>query len=163
MPYCKGKILLIQVVSIVGRMTNVMKDLQQTSFCIPLVDKYSPIAYKIENKVYRYSKIAKHAGIKTVLQYTLSTAYIIQGRIVVKRIKKTCHRCSLFAKRTVDVSKSPVSDNNLIIAPNFYYTQVDLQGHSKHIHSTTRETQSKYGYVHPAAQQHRQYKSNGRL
>ena len=107
-------------------MTNVMKDLQQTSFCVPLADRYSRMAYSIVNEVHWYSKIAKHTGIETVLRCTLSTAYITEGREDVKKVKSDCHRCSLLAKRTVEVSMGLVSDYNLTIALAFYYTQVDL-------------------------------------
>ena len=60
-------------------MTNVMKDLQQTSFCAPIIDKHSPLAYSIVNEIHWYNNIAKHAGIEKVLQCTLSIAYIIEG------------------------------------------------------------------------------------
>ena len=51
--YYRGRILPNQDASVVARMTNVIKDLQQTSFCLPLVDKYSPMAYSIVNEVHR--------------------------------------------------------------------------------------------------------------
>ena len=106
-------------------MTNVMKDLQQTSFCVPIIDKHSPLASSIVTEIHWYN-IAKHAGIETVLRCTLSIAYIIEGREIVKKVKKDCHRCRLLAKRTIEVSMGPVSTYNLTIAPAFYYTQVDL-------------------------------------
>ena len=75
-----------------------------------------------------YDKIAKHAGIETVLRCTLSTTYIIEKREVMKKVKKDCHRCRLLAKRTVKASMGLVSDYNLTIAPAFYYTQEDFAG-----------------------------------
>ena len=65
--YYTGRILPNQNVTVVGRMTNVMKDLQQTSFCVPIIDKHSPLEYRIVNEIHCYSNIAKHAGIETVL------------------------------------------------------------------------------------------------
>ena len=107
-------------------MTNVMKDLQQTSFCVAIINKRSPLAYSIVNEIHWYNNISKHAGIETVLRCTLSIAYIIEGREIVKKVKKDCHRCRLLAKRTIEVSMGPVSTYNLTRAPAFYYTQVDL-------------------------------------
>ena len=47
--YYTGRILPNQNVTVVGRMTNVMKDLQQTSFCVPIINKHSPLAYSTVN------------------------------------------------------------------------------------------------------------------
>ena len=57
--YYTGRILPNQNVTVVGRMTNVMKDLQQTSFCVPIIDKHSPLAYSIVNEIHWYNNIAK--------------------------------------------------------------------------------------------------------
>lgn len=108
-------------------MTNVMKDLQQISFRVPLVDKYIQQWHAaLETK--SVGEIAKHAGIETVLRCTLSTTYVIEKREVMKKVKKDCHRCRLLAKRTVKASMGLVSDYNLTIAPAFYYTQEDFAG-----------------------------------
>ena len=64
-------------------MTNVMKDLQQISFCVPIIDKHSPLAYSIVNEIHWYNNTVKHAGIETVLRRTLSIDYIIEGREIV--------------------------------------------------------------------------------
>ena len=57
--YYTKRILPNQNVTVVGRMTNVMKDLQQTSFCVPIIDKHSPLAYSIVNEIHWYSNIVK--------------------------------------------------------------------------------------------------------
>ena len=51
MLYYTERTLPNQTGSIVIRMTNVMKDLQQTSFFVPLVEKYSPLSYSIVQSV----------------------------------------------------------------------------------------------------------------
>ena len=107
--YYTGRILPNQNVTVVGRITNLMKDLQQRSFCVPIIYKHSPLAYSIVNEIHWSNNIAKHAGIETVLRCTLSISYIIEGREIVKKIKKYCHRCRLLAKRTIEVSMGPVS------------------------------------------------------
>ena len=55
-------------------------------------------------------------------------AYIVEGRELVKRLRKDCPRCRNLAKRKVDVIMGPVSKVNLTIAPAFYISQVDLFG-----------------------------------
>ena len=105
-----------------------MKDLTATTFCVPVLEKHSPIAYSIISEVHWYNQNAKHGGVETVLRYSNLTAYIIEGRELVKRIKRDCERCKILAKRTTEVSMGPVSTTNITIAPAFYYTQVDLAG-----------------------------------
>ena len=123
-----GRILPTNEVTIVGNFTSAMKDLSSTSFCVPVIDKHSPVAFSIVNEVHWHNTVAKHAGVETVLRYVLKTAFIIEGRSLVKMIKKSCERCRYLAKRTIDVAMSPVSQYNLTIAPAFYVTQVDLAG-----------------------------------
>ena len=124
--YYSGRILPNQNVTVVGRMTKVIKDLKQTSFCVPIINKHSPLAYIIVNEIHWYNNIAKYAGIEAVSRCTLSVAYTIEGREIVRKVKKDCHICRLLAKRAIEVSMGPFSNYNLTIAPVFYYTQVDL-------------------------------------
>jgi len=46
-----GRILPSENVTVVGKMTSVIKDLCLTSFCVPIIDKHSPIAYSIINEI----------------------------------------------------------------------------------------------------------------
>ena len=123
-----GRILPTQNVSIVGRMTEAMKDLTAITFCVPVLEKHSPIAYSIISEVHWHNQNAKHGGVETVLRYSNLTAYIIEGRELVKQIKRDCERCKILANRTIEVSMGPVSTTNITTAPAFYYTQVDLAG-----------------------------------
>ena len=47
-----GRILPTDDITILGRATDVMKDLTSTMFCVPLVDKNSPLAYSITNDIH---------------------------------------------------------------------------------------------------------------
>ena len=80
-------------------MTEVMKDLCSSTFCVPLVYKHSPLAYSIVNEIHWHSAAAKHSGIETVWRYVLKTAYIISGRNLAKKIKVQCERCRHLRKR----------------------------------------------------------------
>ena len=126
--YYSGRILPNQHVSSVTSMSDIMRDLSSTTFCVPLIDKHSPLAYSIVNEIHWYHDVAKHSGVETVLRYTLNHAYIIDGREIVKRIRKSCERCRILLKRSFNVSMGPVSSYNLTIAPAFYISQTDLAG-----------------------------------
>ena len=87
-----------------------------SSFCVPLVEKYSPLAYAIINEVHWYNDDAKHSGNETVLRNVQKIAYITEGRSLVKKFRKECPRCKLLNKKAVDVAIGPISTNNLCIA-----------------------------------------------
>ena len=80
------------------------------------------------NEVHWYENSAKHAGIETMLHHILKRVYIIEGRQLVKMIKRLCERCRYLTKRTIAVAMGPISRYNLTIAPAFYITQTDLAG-----------------------------------
>ena len=123
-----GRILPNDEITILGKATQVMKDLTATSFCVPLVEKVSPVAYSVVNDIHWHHETAQHCGIETVWRYVLMNVYIIEGRSLVKKIRKSCERCRYLEKKTLDVAMGPVSRYNLTIAPAFYITQVDLAG-----------------------------------
>ena len=77
--YYTGRILPTQEVSAVSTMTGVMKDLAVTTFCVPVIDNHSPLAYSIVNEVHWYSKVARHKGVETVLRYLTQYCFILKG------------------------------------------------------------------------------------
>ena len=136
-----GRILPSESVSIVGRFTEAMKDLIPSTFCVPVVNKHSPIAYSIINDIHWYNENVSHRGSETVWREVLKTAYIIEGREIVKNFRNRCERCRYLRKKQIEVVMGPVSTFNLTIAPAFYITQVDLAGpftaYSQHHKRTT--------------------------
>ena len=118
-----------------------MQDSSAATFCVPIVDKHSPLAYAIINDIHWNNKVAQHSGVKMVWRYVLKKAYIIEGRSIVKNIKRLCQRCRYLKKKTIDIIMGPVSEYNSKIAPAFYINQVDLTGpfkaYSKHNKRTT--------------------------
>ena len=64
--YYNGRILPTEKIQAASEMTEVMKDLCSSTFCVPLVYKHSSLAYSIVNKIHWHSAAAKHSGIETV-------------------------------------------------------------------------------------------------
>ena len=126
--YYSGRILPTQQISASTKLTDTMLDLTATTFCVPLVMKSSAVALSIVNDVHWHHEIARHAGVETVLRYILQYVYIIEGRELVRFVRKNCIRCKLILKRTLNVSMGPVSQHQLKIAPAFYATQTDIAG-----------------------------------
>ena len=123
-----GRILPTDDMTIAGRYTNAMLDLAESTFCVPIIDKYSPIAYSIISNVHWNDKDVKHKGVETVWRQILKCAYVIEGRNIVKLFRKNCERCRYLNKRRIEITMGPISPTNTMIAPAFYATQVDLAG-----------------------------------
>ena len=126
--YYTGRILSTQKVTFVESFSDTMRDLSSTSFHVPIIDRHSPLAYSIVNEIHWHHDVAKHSGVESTLRYVLQHAYIIEGRELVKCIRKTCIRCKILLKRTLNVSMGPVSEYNLTVAPAFYVCQTDIVG-----------------------------------
>ena len=126
--YYSGRILPTQKVSSAVTLTDTMLDLSNTTLCVPLVLKSSPVARSIVDEIHWYHDVAKHSGVETVLRYTMKYAYIIEGRDLVRNVRKNCIRCKLIMKRTLNVSMGPISPYQLKIAPAFYTTRTDIAG-----------------------------------
>ena len=64
-----GRILPTNSTLITGSMTNTMQDLTAATFCVPIFDKHSPLAYAIMNDIHWNDKVAQHSGVETVWFY----------------------------------------------------------------------------------------------
>ena len=105
----KGRILPSQQINSVAPLSEAMKDLASTSFCIPIVDKFSPVALGVINDVHWNHKVARHAGVETVMRYVMLKCYIIDCREIVRMVGKACLCCLYLRMRTLTVSMGPVS------------------------------------------------------
>ena len=126
--YYSGRILPSQQFTNKLDLSDVCIDLSTSTFCVPLVDKYSPLAYAIINEIHWYHDDARHSGDDTVFRYVQQIAHILDGRSLVTSIRHDCARCRFLRKRALDVAMGPKSNYNFCIAPPFYISQVDLFG-----------------------------------
>ena len=110
------------------RLADVCTDLTSSTFCVPILDKYSPISYSIINEVHWHSEDARHSGSETVWRFVQLIAFIIEGKPLVKTFRDECPRCRYLKKKAIDVAMGPVADDHLKIAPPFYACQVDICG-----------------------------------
>ena len=126
--YYTGRILPTQEIGGDPTMCDVCLDLVKSSFCVPIVDSLSPIAYSIASEIHWYHSDVRHSGLESVLRETNKLVFIIGGRGLLKLIKDSCARCRFLHKREVEVAMGPKHESNLCIAPAFYNTQVDICG-----------------------------------
>ena len=118
--YYTGRILPEQNIESVVKMTDIMKDLSNTSFFVPIVDAQSPIAYSVINEIHWDHAVANHSGVETVYRYVLQVCYIINGRNLVELYRKNCEGCRYLAKRTIDIAMGPVSSQSDHCSSLFY-------------------------------------------
>ena len=109
-------------------MSSVMSDLCSTSFCVPIVDQYSPIAWSLTYEIHWYDNLVSHSGAAATSRRVKEYAYVVGVKDIAESFRKFCGKCRLMAKKTIDVGFGPLSEYQLNIAPAFYVTQVDLMG-----------------------------------
>jgi len=59
-----GRILSDSKITIVGRFTDAMLDLSSTTFCVPVIDRNSPIAFSIISDIHWNNRITKQLFVK---------------------------------------------------------------------------------------------------
>ena len=123
-----GRILSTQEISGQVTLCDTSFDLSKTSFCVPIADNLSPVAYAVANEIHWYCSDVEHGGVESLLRQTQCTIYIIGGRNLIKSMKKACAQCRLLEKKQVEVAMGPKHENSLCIAPAFHNTQVDICG-----------------------------------
>ena len=84
---------------------------------IPVIDRYSPLAYSIALHV--HWDIVKHKGMEICNRMCLGHVHIIQGASLHRELGEQCIRCKIFRKMYLEVSMSLVSDHQLRICPPF--------------------------------------------
>ena len=93
---------------------------------IPVLDRFSPLSYSIAQ--YIHWTVGKHRGIETSNRLSLEHVSIIQGMTLYRELAEECIRCHMKRKGFVEVPMGPIAQEQLMIAPPFYVTMVDLFG-----------------------------------
>ena len=126
--YYSGRILPDQQFGGNPHLCEVALDLCRSSFCVPVMDQFSPVAISIALDVHWNHPDVKHRGIAAIYRQMLKVAYIFGGFTLATSIKHGCKRCRILNKNSIDVAMGPIQDVNLCIAPAFYSSQVDIFG-----------------------------------
>ena len=105
---------------------EVMFDLSPVSFCKPIVDRHSPVAYAIMLET--HWRTVHHLNATTTYRESLGTVFTIKGRELAHEIKETCSFCKRFKAKLLEVEMGKIHEARLTIAPPFTLCQVDLFG-----------------------------------
>ena len=101
----------------------------------------------VVNEIHWHLDAAKHSGVETVWRYVLKLGYIMQGRDLVKKVKKNCERCIYLNQKAIIIEMGSISVHNLRKAPAFYATQVDLCGPFKAYSPNNKRTTIKIWFA----------------
>ena len=126
--YYSGRILPGQKFEGIPELCETALDLCSTTFCVPLMDSYSPVAISIALEIHWYHPDVAHRGVESLHRQVQRTAHIIGGFNLVVMIKEGCRKCRILNKQSIEMAMGAVQDVNLCIAPAFYATQVDICG-----------------------------------
>ena len=145
--YYSGRILPEQQFEGYPDLCTSALDLCRTSFCVPIMDQFSPVAISIAIDVHWNHPDVRHRGVAAIYRQMLKIAYIIGGFNLATSIKQGCKKCRVLYKKSIDVAMGPIQGVNLCIAPAFYASQVDIFGPFKAISTTNKRATIKVWFV----------------
>ena len=93
---------------------------------IPVLERYSPLSYSIAQHV--HWDVGRHRGIETTNRLSLEQVSIIQSMTLYREIASECIRCHMKRKKMTEVPMGPAAEEQLVVAPPFFITMVDLFG-----------------------------------
>ena len=145
--YYSGRILPDYSFEGYPELCEVAIDLCRTTFCVPVMDQYSPVAISIALEVHWHHPDVRHTGIESMLRQTLAIAYIIEGRKLTKSLKQGCHKCRILNKAAENALMGPIQNINLCIAPAFMASQLDIFGPYKSFSNVNRRATVKVWFL----------------
>ena len=101
-------------------LSNACLDLAANSFHVPLVDRYSPLAFSIINEVHWHHADAWDSRGDTVFRYALQIVYVVEGRGLVNTIRSDCVRRRYLKTGYQEVDMGHKSDDDFCLARPFY-------------------------------------------
>jgi len=126
---------------------KVMFDLAPASFCVPVVDRYSPVAYSV--MVEAHWSAANHLNATTTYRESLKKIYVLKGRDLAQEVRDSCVFCRRFKAKLLEVEMGQIHQSRLTIAPAFTLCQVDLLGpYSAQCEHNHRSTVKVWGVIY---------------
>ena len=103
-----------------------MLDLGPLTFCQPILDRYSPVAYSI--MLHIHQTVNHHGGDKTTYRRSLEVCHILKGLALASEVRDACPYCMRYKQRLMKAEMGKVHLSRITPAPPFYFVQVDLVG-----------------------------------
>ena len=106
--------------------SGAMLDLGPLTFCQPVIDRYSPVAYSI--MFYVHNTLNHHGGIKSTYRRSLEIGHIMKGLALSEEIREACTNCKRYKVRLMQAELGKIHQVRFTPAPPFYFVQSDLAG-----------------------------------
>ncbi|MCP3662714.1 MAG: hypothetical protein GY696_09495, partial [Gammaproteobacteria bacterium] len=103
-----------------------MLDVGPLTFCVPIVDRHSPVAYSV--MLYAHESLTHHGGVNSTLRRSREIVFIIRGMSLATEIKEACPFCKRYKQRMIQAEMGKIHPSRFTPAPPFHFTQVDLVG-----------------------------------
>ena len=129
------------------KLSDACIDLCSGTFCVPMIDKNSPLGYSLINEVHWHDPDAQHSGNETVLRHLLKICHVVEASKLINLFRINCPRCRFLHKKKIEVAMGPKCDENVTIAPAFYYTQTDLFGPFKSYNNSNKRATVKIWFA----------------
>ena len=90
----------------------------------------------------------EHSGITKTLAKSRRKFWIVRGRRLAEKVRKSCYECRLLDKQMAEQQMSPLPDFRLAVAPVFNVTSIDLFGPLTIRDTVKKRTQMKvWGFI----------------
>ena len=124
--YSKNRLLEAVEFQKVTGMEQVHLDPLGVNVKVPILDRYSPVAYSIAQHI--HWEVSNHAGMETCSRLCLERVHILQGFALFRELSHECATCKISRKKFLEISTGPVGEHQLTIAPPMYACQADMFG-----------------------------------
>ena len=109
---------------------------------LPVLDRFSPLSYSIVQHI--HWRVGRHRGIETTNRLTLEHVSILQGMALCREVAEECVRCHMKRKKLLELPMGPIGQDQLVIAPPFFVTMIDLCGPMRgYVPGYERETRNR--------------------
>ena len=118
-------------------------DLCSTTFCVPVMESFSPVAIAVALEIHWFHPDVGHKGIEGILRQMLRVAHIIGGRQLAVSLKDGCKKCRILYKRSVDV---PFKTSTFVSLHRFMLPRWIFLALLRLILALTNELRSRFGF-----------------
>ena len=103
-----------------------MFDVQPLKFVVPVVDRFSPVAYAV--MIHCHVKITHHGGSINTLRASKEIVHVLNGKSLANEITSSCQYCKRYKAKLLKAEMGKQHISKMTIAPAFFSAQVDIFG-----------------------------------
>ena len=106
--------------------TGIFLDVDPLKFNVPVVDRFSPVAYAV--MTHAHVTLTHHGGAVSTLRASMEIVHVLKGKDLACEVRRECAFCKRYKAQTLEAEMGKVHPNQLCVAPAFFNVQIDLFG-----------------------------------